>query len=295
MRIVQPRITLAANTVIAPTFYFDGVPHSLGTINLWPYPRQYTIEVTDVPCYEFDHFQYDEASGGGGSWWFQPLTISFEYSGTFTAVYTPIQQPLTISSSGSGYTNPTGTQMYDPYTNAQVQAFPASGYEHYWLVDGHYAGNDQTINVYMNGPRTLQAVFYPEQQHYFVAAIDSYGGPVDNPEKLAGWQNDGQFAALAGYGPYEYYGWIIGNMNTEATGHIYMYGYCTAGYAGHLFVYVSSDASNWNLVSTPYVSQTSPYWIDCGTYQGTFNYIAVTVEHPYEFTYIGIDSVRVEP
>jgi hypothetical protein len=296
MRIVQPRITLAANTPIAPTFYLDGVPHSLGDINVWPWPRQYTIEVSDVPCYEFDHFHEESLDGvSSGSWWFQPLTIPFEYSGTFTAVYTPIQQALTISSSGSGYTSPSGTQMCDPYTYKQVQAFPNSGYDHYWILDDKYAGNDDTISVYMNGPHTLQAVFYPEQDHYFVAGIESYDGPVNNPSNIAGWQNDGQYAEMQGWGPYQYYGWISGGMNKQATGHIYMYGRCTSGYPGHLYVYVSNNAYNWNLVSSPYVSSTSPYWIDCGIYQGTFNYIAVTVENPNEFVWIGIDSVRVEP
>jgi hypothetical protein len=289
MRIVQPRITLASNTPIAPTFYLDGVPHSLGTINVWPWPRQYTIQVSDVPCYTFDHFQYDEDSGGGGSWWFRPLTISFEYSGTFTAVYTPIQQSLTISSSGSGYTNITGTQWYDPYTYAHVQAFPNPGYDHYWLVNGYYAGNSPTIDVYMNGPRNLQAVFYPEQPNSFVAAVDSYDGAAYDPENLAGWQNDGQFATIAGYGPYQYFGYIIGAMNEQAAGHIYLYGYGN----GPLYVYASSDGYNFDLVSVPYVSSGSPYWIDGGTYLSPFNYIAVTAEDPNSIYSISLDSVRV--
>jgi hypothetical protein len=291
MRIVQPRITLAANTAIAPTFYLDGVPHSLGDINAWAWPRQYTIQVSDVPCYTFDHFHYEEANGGWWDIYFKPVTISFEYSGTFTAVYTPIQQPLTISSSGSGYTTPTGTQWYDPYTYAHVQAYPNPGYDLYWLVNGYYAGNSPTIDVYMLGPRNLQAVFYPEQPHSFVAGIDSYDGAVYDPENLAGWQNDGQFATIEGYGPYQYFGYIIGAMNEQAAGHIYMYGYGN----GPLYVYASSDGYNFDLVSVPYVSSGSPYWIDGGTYLSPFNYIAVTAEDPNSMYSIALDSVKVEP
>lgn len=87
--------------------------------------------------------------------------------------------------------------------------------------------------------------------------------------------------------------WIEAAMDSQATGHIYMYG--AASSAGHLYVYVSSNGVNWNYVNAPYVSSSSPYWIDCGTYQSTFNYIAVTVENPNEWATIGIDSIRVEP
>ena len=289
----QPRITLADNTPFTPTFYIDGVPHNSGeTINLWPDAGRYTITVSDVPGYTWNNFHYEYTYESG--WWeiyYQPVTIGFENSGTFTAVYTPNPQPLTISSSGSGYTNPTGTQWYDLYSNAHVEAFPNSGYDNYWILDNYYAGNSPTIDVYMNGPRNLQAVFYPVQPYSFVAGLDSYDGPVYDPENLAGWQNDGQFATIAGYGPYQYYGYISGAMNEQTSGHIYMYGYGN----GPLYVYVSSNGYNWNLVSTPYVNSGSPYWIDCGIYLSPFNYIAVTAQDPNYIYSISLDSVRVEP
>ena len=159
------------------------------------------------------------------------------------------------------------------------------------LLDGQNAGCSPSIDVYMDGPHTLQAVFAPAPSYYFVSSIDSYGGPVYYPENLVGWQNDGLFAALEGWGPYYYYGWISGAMNTQAAGHIYVYG---GGY-GHLYVYVSSDGWSWNYVSDQYVYQWSPYWIDCGTYLSPFNYIVFTVEDPYDYSYIELDSVRVEP
>ena len=211
-------------------------------------------------------------------------------------VHTPTNYTLTVSSSGGGYTDPVGNIDYPDHTYAQVEAYEALGWElDHWLLDNETAGSDPSIDVYMDDDHLLQAVFTPLPSYYWVSSIYDYDGPVSSPGNLVGSQTDGQFAGLEGWGPYQYYGWIKANMNTQATGHVYMYGACAAGYPGHLYVYVSSDNNNWDLVSTPYVSQTSPYWIDCGTYQSSFNYIKVTVEDPQEWVGIGIDAVCVEP
>lgn len=109
-----------------------------------------------------------------------------------------------------------------------------------------------------------------------VSSIDSYDG-VDNPDNLVGTQPDGQFATIWCYGPYQYYGWISGVMTEPAAGHIYVYG---SG-SGYLYVYVSSNGYDWNYVSDTYVTSGSPYWIDCGSYQNSFNYILLKAEDPY--------------
>ena len=98
---------------------------------------------------------------------------------------------------------------------------------------------------------------------------------------------------MTGYGPYQYYGWIVAAMNSPATGHIYICGRAQGG-PGHLYVSVF-NGYGWVQVSSPYVSSTSPYWIDCGTYAYPFNHIAVTVENPSEWPVIGLDAVKVEP
>jgi hypothetical protein len=147
------------------------------------------------------------------------------------------------------------------------------------------------ITVTMNSNYNLQAYFAVAPSDYWVSSIYDYGGAVYDPENLVGSEPDGHFAGLDGYGPYQYFGWIEAAMDSQATGHIYMYGYGN----GPLYVYVSSNGYNWNYVSSPYVSSGSPYWIDCGTYQNTFNYIAVTAEDPNYFYSIALDSVRVEP
>ncbi len=163
LRIGQPRITLGTNIPYSPTFYLDGVPHSSGTtLNVWPWPRQYTINVNDVPYYTFNHFHY-EPNGYPWDIYYKPVTISFEGPGPFTAYYSnPVQQSLTISYGSGGFTSPSGTQWYNPYTNAHVEAYADYGWEFdYWLINGYPAGTNPSIDIYMDGSYTLEAHFRP--------------------------------------------------------------------------------------------------------------------------------------
>jgi hypothetical protein len=161
---------------------------------------------------------------------------------------------------------------------------------HYFDVDG--------VPVYDN-PATITVpeedftigIHYYYMPYDFVGSITGYDGAVSNPSGLIGSPPDGLFAGIDGYGPYQYYGWISGAMSAETAGHIYVYGSGN----GPLYVYVSSDGSNFDLVSTPYVNSGSPYWIDCGTYPSSFNYIAVTAEDWNYIYSISLDSVKVEP
>ena len=223
-----------------------------------------------------------------------PTTVSVTSDTTIQANYyanPPPQYTLSISAGQGGTTDPQpGNPQYTPGL-VPVTAIPNEGYffDH-WLLDGQsYTQNP--IAVTMSSNHNLEAYFVVQPSYRWVSSIYDYSGAVYTPENLVGWRPDGQFATIEGYGPYQYYGWIIGAMNEQATGHIYMYGY---GY-GPLYVYVSSNGYNFNLVSTPYVSSGSPYWIDCGSYLSPFDYIAVTAEDPYYFYSIALDSVRVEP
>jgi hypothetical protein len=78
--VFQPKITLAANHGLSPTFYLDGEPHSTGDIHVWP-GKVYTISVSDVPGYEFTHFSYHGGSLG------RPCTTELSFSGELTAHY----------------------------------------------------------------------------------------------------------------------------------------------------------------------------------------------------------------
>jgi hypothetical protein len=289
MWLFQPKITLAANCGLSPTFYLSGEPHYVGDIYPYGGHTYYDITVTNVPNYSFDYFIYD------GSYWAYGTDIQFHHSGTFTAHYTwdPTYYTLSISSSGNGHTDPTGDQQCLSYTYAHVEAQADPGWVlDHWQLGTSNMGSNPTIDVYMDAPHTLQAVFVPAPSYQFVSSIVGYDGPVYNPSGLVGYQPDGQFAAIDGYGPYQYYGWISGAMNAPASGHIYVYGY---GNGGPLYVYTSYDGYYYDLVSVPYVSSDSPYWIDCGTCASTFNYILLTAED-WNYIYgIAMDSVRVEP
>lgn len=286
MWVFQPKITLTTNCEASPTFYLNGEPHYAGDIHVWP--EVYTFTVSDIPNYVFDHFSYH------GYWLGRPATVGLYFDGELKAYYNwnPTYYTLSISSSGGGHTNPTGDQQYLSYSYAHVEAVADPGWVlDHWQLGPNNMGSNPTIDVYMDAPHTLQAVFVPAPSYQFVSSISGYDGPVYSPNSLVGWQPDGQFAEIDGYGPYYYYGWISGAMNAQSAGHIYMYGYGD----GPLYVYVSSDGYNWNYVTSPYVNSGSPYWIDCGSYLSPFNYIAVTAEDPNYFYSIALDSVRVDP
>jgi hypothetical protein len=229
-----------------------------------------------------------------------PTTVSVTSDTTVQANYyanPPPQYTLSISSGQGGTTDPTlGNHQYTPGL-VPVTAIPneEEGYffDH-WLLDGQsYTQNPITVTMTSN--HTLEAYFVLPP-YRCVRSIHDYGSSgfqagVSDPDTLIGISNDGQYATLYA-GAYYDEAWIIGNMNTQATGHIKLY---CSGYSSHLRVYVSSDGSNYNLVSDQYVSQGSPGWIDCGLYSGTFSYIAVDVYADPPLLAIYVDSVRVDP
>jgi len=292
IKLCQPQITLSArdnyNNPLYPAFTIDGQTEYTGSCRL--VAKSYNVSVNDLPNYDFSRFSYK-----GANYYSRPSSILLDADGTLTAHYTwnPTNYTLSISSSGGGSTNPSGTHEYLSYTNVNIQAVPdnASRIFDHWILDSEDAGMQNPIKVTMNSNHTLQAFFTYAPSHYWVSSIYDYGDPVNNPNNLVGSQPYGQFAGIASLGPYEIYGWIIGTMNSQATGHIYVYG---SG-CGYLSVYVSSNGYDWNFVSSPYVSSGSPYWINCGTYQSSFNYILLTAEDPSTIYSVDVDSVRVEP
>ena len=120
-------------------------------------------------------------------------------------------------------------------------------------------------------------------------------GAVNNPSNLIG-DPDGYYAQIYG-GNYNDGGNIVGWMNDVATGHIYLYGYSGDGYYTHLYVYVSYNNNNdWTQTSvqTVYGDGSGPYWIDCGSYSGSFRYIAIAaIDDNGMSANIFIDSVKV--
>jgi len=290
IKLCQQTLTLSAcdnnNNPLYPSFNISGATEYSGNHPI--VSKSYSFYANNIPNYAFSHFSYK------GNNYYRPVTLNIDSDSELKAHYNwaPIYYNLTLSVNcpGLGYTTPSGIQQCLSYSSIPVEATPYSGYAlNYWKLDGNNVGNTPKINVYMSGPHTLQALFTTAPAYKYASSIYGYGGTVSAPEYLTGWQPDGQFAGLLSTDGN--YGWIIGAMNAQATGHIYLYGCCSAGGAGLLYVYVSSDGSNWNPVNAIYVSETSPYWIDCGTYAATFNYIGVGVQSPGAA--IEIDSVKV--
>ena len=289
IKLYQPLLTLSANGGLSPTFTIDGQSYSTGNHRV--ISDIYTINVNDIPNYAFSHFSYKGTNYG------RPANIQIASDGELTAVYNwnPTYYILSISAGAGGTTlspyTPGDYQLLS-YTYAHVVADPNDNWIlDKWLLDGNDAGSNPSIDVLMDEPHILEAVFTPAPSYKYVTSIYDAGGAVYDPENLVGWQPNGQFATIEGYGPYQYYGYIIGAMNEQAIGHIYLYGYGN----GPLYVYASSNGYSFNLVSVPYVSSGSPYWIDGGTYLSPFNFIAVTAEDPNYFYSITLDSIKVEP
>jgi hypothetical protein len=125
------------------------------------------------------------------------------------------------------------------------------------------------------------------------------GGYLENADGLLGPHPDGNCALLLD-GYYNSGTRIVADMNTEATGEVYVYCYSEPGYMSDLYVYVSSDNYNWDQVGEwipAGIGQTSPQWYDIGHYSGTFTYIAIC---GYYYTgdgpvYLYVDAVRVDP
>lgn len=147
----------------------------------------------------------------------------------------------------------------------------------------------------------ILGLFVPEET-YYVADIDwdgtgcDGGGYLGTPEFIIGSEEDQYFAHLhcSDYGDSAK---IVGIMNEQASGHIELYGRDgPGGYYSDLYVFVSSDGVNWNQVgSVKTITQTSNYWIDIGTPQGSFQYIGVAGYDSANSVCLYIDAVRVTP
>jgi hypothetical protein len=287
IKLYQRTLTLSATDGVSPTFTVDGRSQSTGTYRL--VPKTYTIDVNDIAGYTFSHFSCKNNNYG------RPADILIDSDGELKAHY-DCNLAISVNCPSLGYTTPSGTQHYPKSTSAQVTATAYSGYAlNYWLLDGNNAGNSPTINVYMNGPRTLQAVFTTAPSYKYVTSIyDHSQNYVSNWEWLTGASYDQQSATVYNYNAYYpgCYGWIIGTMNAQATGHVYMYASCDSGFPGHVDVYVSVNGASWSLVGSPYVSSTTASWIDCGNYPCVFNYVKFTTENYEELAVINIDAVK---
>jgi uncharacterized repeat protein (TIGR02543 family) len=149
-----------SSNVGSPTFYLDGSAQSTGDVNVWP--KAYSVSVSSIPGYTFDHFSYN-----GGNYGSNPSTIGLFFSGTLTAHYTTTYHSLTVGSSAGGSTSQTGTQWYIYGWPAQIYAYPDGNYNFDgWYLDGNPAGSSNPITVNMYANHNLYASFSPDVQYH---------------------------------------------------------------------------------------------------------------------------------
>ena len=107
---------------------------------------------------------------------------------------------------------------------------------------------------------------------------------------MIGSTNDGQYAYITGFTPYNVYGWISGQLNTQTAGTVSIYAYGSGG----VYVYVSGDGSIWTYLNTITLSGTAG-WINCGTYANPINYVTLYAPGGTMSTTANIDAVKVQP
>ncbi len=147
---------------------------------------------------------------------------------------------------------------------------------------------------------TIDSTIAPERpfplpaSYSYISSIDSYNSYVSDPDNVVGSANNQQYATLFGTGDYSS---IVGVMNENASGHIYLKG-CSSSYlwwsGSSLTVYVSQDGENWVHVNDTTVESLSPGWIDCGVYALPFSYIRIDATSAVG-CHLCLDSVRVYP
>jgi hypothetical protein len=175
-----------------------------------------------------------------------------------------------------------------------------------WIDVGSYSNNFRYISVVVYADYAPSVIYVdsvlviPSLSHYWVSSIADYSwygssAHVYNPNYLVGSSNDELYAQIYA-GNYGDQAMIVGAMNTDAHGHIELYGYSVPGYNSHLYVYVSYDYSNWYQVNSQTVYPGSAHWIDCGSYSSSFRYIAVVVYNDQGLSgNIYVDSVKATP
>jgi hypothetical protein len=122
----------------------------------------------------------------------------------------------------------------------------------------------------------------------------SSGGAVNNPNNLKG-KNDGLYTHLHASNSGDY-AWIVGNMNSPTTGHVYIFGRSTVGYTSHLVVSVSADGYTWLNIADKMINGVKPgaNYFDCGSATYPFNYIKFYVDYHTGYSAaLDIDAVHV--
>jgi hypothetical protein len=138
----------------------------------------------------------------------------------------------------------------------------------------------------------------PQSEYQWIYDSTTYvymGGIVNNHEYIQGSFYDGDCAQI--YAPnYPDRADIIGTLNQEAVGggRVEVYGYSYPEYLSDMYVYVSNNGQDWYQVgSMKTITDSSPYWIDFGTYGSTFTYVRIVGHNSGNSVRLLLDCVRI--
>ncbi|MEM2107838.1 MAG: hypothetical protein QXL10_00940 [Candidatus Bathyarchaeia archaeon] len=112
--------------------------------------------------------------------------------------------------------------------------------------------------------------------------LSGYGN-VYNPYGIIGLWPDNNYAAIYGYQSGDsahILGWTNAYLGSPYMHRIEMYCYTVSGYSPMVYVYVSNDFFNWELLWSGRIWHTSPGYIDLGYPVSQFQFVTVVAQVP---------------
>ena len=152
------------------------------TADLYQYAEGTSISIQAIPDtgYKLDHWILDGANAGDANPYLVTMFSNHEITAIFTQIPESTYYQLSISNSGSGSTQPTGTNSYLEGSTLSVTATAALNWEfNHWTLDGNNVGSTNPLTLTINDNHNLVAVFTENPQYQL--NIESQGSGNTNP------------------------------------------------------------------------------------------------------------------
>jgi hypothetical protein len=138
-----------------------------------------TIGVSEPSCYQFLRWERDSAV--------YTYSLSFRYqvdaSHTFTAIFQPRWQTITVNTDPSGLDSPSGGGTYACGATITISVSSVSGYPFkYWLRDGGIYSYSQSFQYPVDTSRTFTAVF----RYSYTVTVNGLGSGIYTTSYLDG-------------------------------------------------------------------------------------------------------------
>ncbi len=177
LHLYQPKVTLAGNQGLSPTFQIDGYYYGPGDVRITPATHRINVN-DDFYGYDWNNFYYQDSMQSGNIY-YRPVDLLFNRDASMTANYDWVPYIL-IESVWGGTTNPP-PGYYEGSGVQAIYAYADPGYhlDHWNLNGGYLTGAESPIYIEYNNWWTVTPVFAPDQptDHYVnVHAIDTYFG-----------------------------------------------------------------------------------------------------------------------